>query len=178
MDYRIEKTKKSIYNAFIELRSKKPLEKLTVKELCEAAQINKSTFYTHYKDVYDLSDQIESEIVSSVINNIENADIFFEDPNRFTEQLFLGYNSMHTLISTVFSGIRSEQLPKKIVEKLKQILFTKYPELINDPEKNIILTYSVYGGYYAYYKEFEKFGIKETVRIISKVSESCTELMH
>lgn len=178
MDYRIEKTKKSIYNAFIELRSKKPLEKLTVKELCETAQINKSTFYTHYKDVYDLSDQIESEIVSSVINNIENADIFFEAPNKFCEQLFLGYNSMHNLISTVFSGIRSEQLPKKIVEKLKQILFTKYPELINDPEKNIILTYSVYGSYYAYYKEFETFGIEKTVSTISKISESCTDLMH
>ena len=35
MDYRIEKTKRSIYNAFIELRARKPLEKLTVKELCE-----------------------------------------------------------------------------------------------------------------------------------------------
>ena len=53
MDLRIEKTERGIKNAFIELRSKKPLEKITVKELCESARINKSTFYAHYKDIYD-----------------------------------------------------------------------------------------------------------------------------
>ena len=37
MDLRIEKTEKGIRNAFIELRSRKPLEKITIKELCEHA---------------------------------------------------------------------------------------------------------------------------------------------
>ena len=40
MDLRIEKTRQSIVNAFIALRSRKPLEKITVKELCEKAQIS------------------------------------------------------------------------------------------------------------------------------------------
>lgn len=44
MDLRVEKTEKAIKNAFIELRSQKPLEKITVKELCAEARINKSTF--------------------------------------------------------------------------------------------------------------------------------------
>ena len=47
MDIRIEKTRQSIINAFIELRSHKELERITIKELCEKAQINKSTFYAH-----------------------------------------------------------------------------------------------------------------------------------
>lgn len=67
MDIRIEKTKTAIHNTFLELRSRKPLEKITIKELCEKAQINKSTFYSHYKDIYDLSDQLETEVVTSVI---------------------------------------------------------------------------------------------------------------
>ena len=52
MDLRVEKTEKAIKNAFIELRSQKPLEKITVKELCAEARINKSTFYSHYQDIY------------------------------------------------------------------------------------------------------------------------------
>ena len=44
LDLRVEKTERGIKNAFIELRSRKPLEKITVKELCESARINKSTF--------------------------------------------------------------------------------------------------------------------------------------
>ena len=40
MDLRTEKTRRSIINAFLELRAKKPLEKITVKELSEKAEIN------------------------------------------------------------------------------------------------------------------------------------------
>ena len=65
MDLRVEKTEKAIKNAFIELRSQKPLEKITVKELCAEARINKSTFYSHYQDIYALSEAMEKETVSS-----------------------------------------------------------------------------------------------------------------
>ena len=56
MDLRTERTKRSIANAFLELRKQKDIEKITVKELAELAYINKATFYTHYHDIYDLSD--------------------------------------------------------------------------------------------------------------------------
>ena len=55
MDLRTERTKRSITNAYLELRKQKPIEKITVKELSEVAFINKATFYTHYSDIYDLA---------------------------------------------------------------------------------------------------------------------------
>ena len=67
MDIRIEKTERAIKNAFLELRSRKPLGKITVKELCSLAAINKSTFYSHYEDIYALSDKMESETIVSRI---------------------------------------------------------------------------------------------------------------
>ena len=51
MDLRVTKTQRAIRAAFLELREKKPLEKITVKELCQRAEILKSTFYDHYADV-------------------------------------------------------------------------------------------------------------------------------
>ena len=72
MDLRVERTRKSIHNAFIQLRSKKPLEKISVKELSELAYINKATFYSHYKDIYDLSDNLEDELIASIIKTMPN----------------------------------------------------------------------------------------------------------
>ena len=46
MDIRIEKTDRAIEKAFLELRSKMPLEKIKIKDLCALACVNKSTFYT------------------------------------------------------------------------------------------------------------------------------------
>ena len=72
MDIRIEKTENAIKNAFLEIRARKPLEKITVKELCACAQINKSTFYAHYQDIYALSEKLEQEIgiIWRILENI------------------------------------------------------------------------------------------------------------
>ena len=69
MDLRTKKTRQSIFNAFLELRARCPLEKITVKELCAKAVIHKSTFYAHYQDLYDLADTLETEVVDQVLDS-------------------------------------------------------------------------------------------------------------
>ena len=105
MDIRIEKTERAIRNAFLELRAAKPLEKITVKELCSLACINKSTFYSHYEDIYALSQMLESETITTVIKNISSQqESPFKDPDvhkkfiygagieSFTDQYFVFRN--------------------------------------------------------------------------------------
>ena len=50
----------------MELRAQKPLEKIKVKELCDLACINKSTFYAHYQDIYALANAMEDEMVQAM----------------------------------------------------------------------------------------------------------------
>ena len=102
MDIRIEKTKRSIKNAFIELRSRKSLERITVKEVCEKAEINKSTFYSHYQDIYDLSDKLETEVVESIIGSLNHPENLLKNPEEFTKELYLGYAAKNALICILF----------------------------------------------------------------------------
>ena len=105
MDLRIEKTKKAIRSAFIELRAKKSLEKITVKELCSLAYINKSTFYAHYEDIYALSEAMEQETVASIISGIDHLkDYTFENSDVFSRELCLAFMSQSSLIRILFSG--------------------------------------------------------------------------
>ena len=67
LDIRIEKTERAIKQAFMTLRAGKPLEKIKVKELCDLACINKSTFYAHYQDIYALLDAWFRERVASFL---------------------------------------------------------------------------------------------------------------
>ena len=60
-DVRIRYTQKTIKESFYTLLREKPVEKITVRELCEKAEINRSTFYKHYHDFYDLLDKIDEE---------------------------------------------------------------------------------------------------------------------
>lgn len=176
MDIRVEKTRKSIINAFIELRARKSLEKITVKELCERAVINKSTFYDHYRDVYDLSDALETEVVRSVIAGLSAPERILEQPEEFTRELFLGYLSQDNLIQTLFSGNRSGQLICKIEAALKQELFERYPEYKESPGINIMLSYGIYGGYYAF-SENRKFGDKRVIEVLGRLSGETARLL-
>lgn len=54
-------TLRVIRETFIALLKKKSVEKISVGELCEQADINRSTFYRHYADVYALLDEISEE---------------------------------------------------------------------------------------------------------------------
>ncbi|MCM1158677.1 MAG: TetR/AcrR family transcriptional regulator [Bacteroidales bacterium] len=65
-DRRVRKTKKAIQDVFCELTKEKRLNEITVKELCAKADINKSTFYLHYRDIYDLANSIQSILIEDV----------------------------------------------------------------------------------------------------------------
>ncbi|WP_040196526.1 TetR/AcrR family transcriptional regulator [Candidatus Soleaferrea massiliensis] len=61
-DHRIRVTKLMIRKAFTSLLSKKPIQSISIKELCELAGINRGTFYAHYQDIYALLEEIEEEM--------------------------------------------------------------------------------------------------------------------
>ena len=104
MDLRIEKTRCAIRNAFLQLRSKKPLEKITVKELTELANINKATFYLHYSDIYDLSETLERDVVQSCLDGIEHPENIFRNNKSFIKELTQTFVANEQLIKILFEG--------------------------------------------------------------------------
>lgn len=66
-EHRVRTTKKRLRDALTALLSEKPLRSITVKELCERAELNRGTFYAHYADVFDLMEQIEAEIEAEFV---------------------------------------------------------------------------------------------------------------
>ena len=63
VDLRISRTHKMIKAAFFELMETIGFDKITVQDLTKKAMVSRTTFYLHYKDKYDLLDQIENEIL-------------------------------------------------------------------------------------------------------------------
>jgi len=67
-DRRIRYTKRVIQESFVHLLSQKPIAKITVKEICEGADVNRSTFYAHYLDPLDLMHKIKQEVLAEINN--------------------------------------------------------------------------------------------------------------
>ena len=65
-DPRTRYTRQIITTAFWQLLRQKPVEKITVKEVCALAQINRGTFYRHFRDCYDLMEQLEEQALEQL----------------------------------------------------------------------------------------------------------------
>lgn len=66
MDRKTRYTRMALQDSLIELMKEKPITKITIKALCERADINRTTFYAHYADQHDLLRHIEEEALSWV----------------------------------------------------------------------------------------------------------------
>ncbi|NLC73120.1 MAG: TetR/AcrR family transcriptional regulator [Ruminococcaceae bacterium] len=67
-DGRVRYTKMVIRKSFISLLDEKPASKISVKELCERAEINRATFYAHYESIEALYGSIKSELAERIRN--------------------------------------------------------------------------------------------------------------
>ncbi|MDE6833928.1 MAG: TetR/AcrR family transcriptional regulator [Ruminococcus sp.] len=174
MDLRVEKTKRNIINAFINLRSRKPIEKITIRELAELAQINKATFYLHYRDIYELTEILEKDVIQSALMNIEHPESVFKDNKLFTKELVTAIFANEPLIRVLFEGNRSgrfiELFEKGIIELVKK----SYPEYNPTLERKMVLTYMIYGGYYTYLKYCDS-GVETVLKIVEKCSSALIE---
>ena len=69
---RVRMTKKLLKESLIELMKKTPLHSITIKDICDGADINRSTFYRHYETQFDLYDDIIDDISADIEHILVN----------------------------------------------------------------------------------------------------------
>ena len=62
--------REAMEGAFIQLLSKKSIEQISITELCRKAGVNRSTFYAHYLDIYDLMEQVSNRFVRNMFQDM------------------------------------------------------------------------------------------------------------
>lgn len=78
-DRRQVRTKRRIREAFTELVMEKDIDKITIKELAERADIDRKTFYLHYAGVGDVLEEIQNELLAKVDHLLTDFDLFRPD---------------------------------------------------------------------------------------------------
>ena len=157
---RSKKTQEDIQRVFIQLLMKKNVTSITVSEICAEAQINRSTFYAHYLDVYDLLDKMESDMSEAMV------DVFVNNTKSIGdgfENLFAYINENAVFYTAYFEHANN-------TGALRFILPTTYTESLQNLIKEM--------GYaseaeYRYHEGFFIAGITGLIRIW--LSRGCAE---
>lgn len=90
VDRRIRKTRSALKRSLNTLLQEKNIQDISVKELTDLADVNRGTFYLHYKDVFDLLEQSERELLDELHHAIDqlNVNDVKKDPPLLFEHVY------------------------------------------------------------------------------------------
>ncbi|MWV42428.1 TetR family transcriptional regulator [Paenibacillus sp. HJL G12] len=130
MNPRVQKTRSSIMNAFLNLMTEKKYESITIRDIVQRAGINRSTFYLHFLDKEDLMEHNSTYVLGKLREAMQYPAFNFE-------KALMEYNERQQPISsllTIFLHIEEyfkfysvmlneKQFPKQLDEMIKEELY-------------------------------------------------------
>lgn len=128
MDRRIQKTRQSIMNTFVDLLTEKGFDKITINDIAGRANINRGTVYLHYVDKFDLLDKcIETYVEPLLQHCVNTADtntnaIALQSIFEYLEKNFTIYK---LLLSNEGAGFFRNRLYAIIAQALTEVIALK-----------------------------------------------------
>lgn len=180
-DRRVIRTKRFIRDALTELLKVKGFEEVTVSDLTEKANINRGTFYLHYRDKYDLLEQSETEIIEEInelaqefhginLHGSTLQDLLKQHPFliKFIEYIAENADFMRVILGP--NGDPAFQI--KLKEVLKKNMMQNIERLVNVEKLTIPPAYFIAyatSAYLGVIQHWLKSGLKESPQEISAI---------
>lgn len=175
VDRRIRKTRQQLRQSLTALLKVKPIQDITVKELADMADINRGTFYLHYRDVFDLLNQIEDELLTELETLLEQY-----QPGDILSNTVQIFNNLYELVqknSELVGILIGEHGELNFVNRLNHILREKclrdWMEHFRKDRDNTFEAYYVFvtSGCMGLVQYWLNNGMKETPLELAKLTE-------
>ncbi len=149
-DGRVKRTKKLIRKGLVDLAQTKRINKITVKELTDYIEINRGTFYLHYKDIFDLVDSLENELYDDFDKKLSSftPETLLTTPVDVCEALCSHFFEHKDLYST-FIGVNGDahfafQIGDRFNKSVHDIFKELFPKM-NDADYDLAYSYGKFG---------------------------------
>lgn len=138
VDLRIQKTRKALSEAFMQLLTQKKYEDITVNELCDTALIRRATFYKHFADKEDFFSFIIREVIDHYKVFMEQDDQGQSNPRdyyiRVVKEVLHLLEDHRTLFQSLKQSRMLPTLSKMIEEEVQWIVLA---HIVEDEKKGI-----------------------------------------
>lgn len=168
IDQRVKLTQSLLKNALVELMQKNHISKISVRALCETAGINRSTFYLHYSDPYDLLAQVEQEVLDNLNRYLNHKSISDTKPmSTHVLSNFLDYVKKNV---DLFKALLSENCDfafQKDLMELAQVISSQPNQSLDPKTVDYVKTFCLPGAISVLQKWLQE-GMKESTEQISE----------
>lgn len=118
----ILRTQNLLKDGLTQLMQKKPIQKISVKELTDFVNLNRGTFYLHYKDIYDLMAQLKNDLLDEfiTINQSYDATELNGKPFPLLFELFTFLEKNAEFVSILLIKNRDQNFVEKLEDLLRE----------------------------------------------------------
>ncbi len=150
MDRRISKTEQAIQEAFFQLLKNVPADKITIKQLCQEANISRGTFYAHYEDYPAFLFSLHNLLIHRYM---ETFSVYHFDKNTedFLQKQFETIRENRNLFSLLFlPGFDSVR--DQCMQAEKELILPAWLSRsdISPEEAEVIFTFMIHGMFAIY----------------------------
>lgn len=179
-DRRIKRTKGNIYSALSSLLFEKNIRNITVKELCEKADVNKSTFYLHFMDIYDCKEKWQDEIFEEVLSKVNSFNIkeITASPETYISAVVNYFNDnisfFERLVKSQFAAEFSYNLKQRIREK---IIESNGLDLENNQYEITLVAFIMGGILDSCIINIENFDTRKITETLNSISDTISDFI-
>ncbi len=149
IDRRIRKTKAQLRSGLARLMQLKSAREITVKELVEEVDINRSTFYLHYTDIYDMLKKTEDELLMNITQAITKHPLY-EKPKQNTiaclEEIFRSLSENREICSALLGTNGDIAFIRDVEEIIVKSITENLAALLPQNAKNTYLPVYCFSG--------------------------------
>ena len=177
IDARKRYTQMVLKQSFLTLLKEKPVNKITVKEVCALAQLNRATFYAHYSDCFALMESIENELIGAFEKSLRYVNSFdvtalieaiydMVDQNREACQVLILGNTSSTVLMRMIALAKADSIAywRRVLPKA------------DEAELEMLYTHLSNGLMHVVVEGYEKYSKDETIRFVSRVVKASLSL--
>lgn len=113
-DRRTKYTKMVLRQSLLALMREKPVNRITVKEICALADVNRSTFYAHFADAYDLLRHIQEEFYGSILDSLQRYDAV-ESTQALVLEIVRAIRGQSDLCQVLFSDYGDQAFLRRLM---------------------------------------------------------------
>ena len=162
---RIQMTKALIRSALVELMGEKTFERITIKELCERADVNRTTFYLHYADQRSVFNDVKETVCRQTVAMIGEADL--SDPTDFVEQFLRYIKENDRQFRILFMNDEGDSFRFALMDAVARELLPMLPAT-DDPQKDGFLLAYMMAGSLSIIIEWMKTGYERSPRELAR----------
>ena len=148
---RIELTKRLLQEGLLRIMERKPLDKISVTELCSESGINRATFYRHYSIPRDVLLDMQKKLAEEVNQQFFQNEI--NDVKAYLEAFFSFMFERADIIRLFIQNCTDEDMLKMVSDTLTRVSTHNIPfvsdSVGNEADMKLILFFIIGGAYYA-----------------------------